>query len=77
MCKSCAARFNERLLNEAVGLRRATRQVRLVTVDALAALAGLSDSGALAHDQVVTVLCPASALADAAIALLPQRARRR
>jgi hypothetical protein len=67
---------NERLLNEAVGLRRATRQVRLVTVEALAALTRLAESGALAHDHVVTLLRPASALADATIALLPFTSRR-
>jgi hypothetical protein len=72
----CGA-VNERLLNEAVVLRRASRQVRLITVDALAALAGHSESGALAHDQVVTLLRPASALADATIALLSPPARRR
>ncbi len=67
---------DERLLNEAVGLRRASRQVRLITVDALAALASLAESGALAHDQVVTLLRPASVLADATIALLPSTRRR-
>ena len=42
----CGA-VNERLLNEAVGLRRASRQVRLITVDALLALTRLAESGAL------------------------------
>lgn len=68
---------HERLLNEAVSLRRASRHVRIVTIDALRALAGLADSVALAHDRIVTVLRPASALADAAIALLPASAARR
>lgn len=72
----CGA-VNERLLNQAVGLRRASRQVRLITVGALAALTGLAESGALAHDHVVTLLRPASALADATIALLPPPTRRR
>lgn len=68
---------HERLLNEAVSLRRASRHVRIVTIDALAALTRLADSVALGHDQIVSVLRPASALADAAIALLPAAARRR
>ena len=67
----------ERLLNEAVSLRRASRHVRLVSVNALTELARLADSAALTHDQIVTVLRPASALADAAIALLPSGATRR
>lgn len=70
---------NERLLNEAVGLRRATRQVRLLTIDALADLAALAESATLSHEQIVGVLRPASALADATIALLqpPPGSRRR
>ena len=72
----CGA-VNERLLNEAVGLRRASRQVRLVTVDALLALTRLAESGALDHDHVVTLLRPASALADATIALVSPPPRRR
>lgn len=68
---------HERLLNEAVSLRRASRHVRIVTIDALTALARMADCAALAHDQIVTVLRPASALADAAIALLPSTAARR
>ena len=68
---------NERLLNEAVGLRRASRHVRVITVDALAALAGLAESAVLSHDQIVSLLRPASALADATVALVPPPARRR
>jgi hypothetical protein len=71
----CGA-LDERLLNEAVGLRRASRQVRLISIDALATLTRLAEAGALGHDQVVAVLRPASALADAAIALLPPPRRR-
>ena len=70
---SCAAP-HERLLNEAVSLRRASRHVRIVSINALTELARLADSATLTHDQIVTVLRPASALADAAIALLPSAA---
>jgi len=71
----CGA-VDERLLNQAVGLRRASRQVRLISIHALATLTRLAEAGALGHDQVVTVLRPASALADATIALLPPPGRR-
>ena len=72
----CGA-VNERLLNEAVGLRRASGHVRLLTIDALSALAGLAESLTLTHDQVVSVLRPASALADTTVALLQLPPRRR
>ena len=72
----CGA-VNERLLNEAVGLRRASGQVRLLTIDALSALTGLAEPGTLTHDQVVSVLRPASALADTTVALLHSRPKRR
>ena len=68
---------NERLLNEAVGLRRASGHVRLLTIDALSALTELAELGTLTHDQVVSVLRPASALADATVALLHSPPRRR
>jgi hypothetical protein len=72
----CGA-VNERLLNEAVGFRRASGHVRLLTIDALSALTGLAESLTLTHDQVVSVLRPASALADTTIALLQHPPRRR
>jgi len=72
----CGA-VNERLLNEAVGLRRASGHVRLLTIDALSALTGLAESLTLTHDQVVSVLRPASALADTTVALLQLPPKRR
>ena len=72
----CGA-VNERLLNEAVGLRRASGHVRLLTIDALSALTGLAESLSLTHDQVVAVLRPASALADTTVALLQLPPKRR
>ena len=61
---------NERLLNEAVQLRRASRHLRFVTVDALMQLAGLVEAGKMSTNQAVAVLRPPSALADSAVALL-------
>ena len=55
------------------GLRRASGHVRLLTIDALSALTGLAESLTLTHDQVVSVLRPASALADTTVALLHSR----
>jgi len=61
---------NERLLNEAVHLRRASRHVRFITVDALMRLAGLVEAGKLFTNQAVAVLRPPGALADQVVALL-------
>ena len=49
---------NERLLNEAVHLRRASRHVRFITVDALMRLTGLVEAGTLSTDQAIEVLRP-------------------
>lgn len=62
---------NERLLNEGVGLRRVTGQTRLIGVHALQALAVQAERASVSHDQVVAILRPASALADATVGLLP------
>lgn len=64
----CGA-VNERHLDEAVALRRASRHTRLVTIDALMAACGLFEGGALSHDDVRALLRPPSALADAGVAL--------
>ncbi len=61
---------NEHLLNEAVHLRRATRCLRFITVDALLRLSGLVESGTMTTEQAVAVLRPPSALADAVVAML-------
>lgn len=61
---------NERLLNEAVHLRRASRHVRFITVDALMRLAGLVETGKVSTNQAVAVLRPPGALADQVVALL-------
>lgn len=61
---------NDRLLNEAVHLRHATRHLRFITVDALMRLAGLVETGHVSGEQAVGVLRPASALADPVVALL-------
>jgi len=61
---------NERLLNEAVHLRRAARHVRFITVDALMRLAGLFEVGKVSAEQALSVLRPASALADGVVGVL-------
>ena len=64
----CGA-VNERRIDEAVALRRASRHTRLVTIDALMAACALLERGALAHEDVLALLRPPSALADAGVAL--------
>lgn len=61
---------NERLLNEAVHLRRASRHVRFISVEALMRLAGLVETGKVSTEQAVAVLRPPGALADQVVALL-------
>lgn len=62
--------LTDRVVNNAVHLRRATQCVRFVTVDALTRLTGLVESGQVSTAQAVAVLRPSSALADPTIALL-------
>ncbi len=72
---------DERRVNEAVALRRASLHMRIIGIAALAELAGRAEAAQLGHEQVVTLLRPASALADtmmgvlAAPALLPRPGR--
>lgn len=61
---------NERLLNDAVHLRRATRHLRFITVDALMRLASLVEAGHVSSAQAVALLRPPSALVDPLVALL-------
>jgi hypothetical protein len=70
----CGA-VDERRLNDAVALRRASRHLRLITIAALADVAGRAEAALLAHETVESLLRPASALADSALALLPRAAR--
>ena len=44
--------------------------VRFITVDALMRLVGLVEAGHVSGEQVITVLRPASAVADPVVALL-------
>ena len=64
-----AGSVDERLLNEAVALRRASRELRLVSTSSLLALAERVEAGRLSHAEVLTLLRPASALADGVIAI--------
>jgi hypothetical protein len=59
-----AGALDERLLNEAVALRRASRKLRLISTGALVTLAASVERNRLAHAEALTLLRPASALAD-------------
>jgi hypothetical protein len=65
-----AGTCDERLLDEAVALRRASRQLRLITIPSLLSLAGAVERGRLAHRGALDLLRPASALADAVVDLI-------
>jgi hypothetical protein len=62
--------LDERLLNEAVALRRAGRHVRLISVPALLDLSRAAGAGLRTHDDVLAALRPPSALADDLVARL-------
>jgi hypothetical protein len=64
-----AGAFDERLLNEAVALRRASRELRLVSTSSLVSLAESVEAGRLSHADVLTLLRPASVLADGVIGI--------
>jgi hypothetical protein len=64
-----AGTVDERMLNEAVALRRASRELRLVSTSSLVTLATLVEAGRLSHADVLALLRPASALADGVIAI--------
>jgi hypothetical protein len=55
---------DERLMNEAVTLRRASRQLRLISVPSLMSLTDAVDGGRLSHREALGLLRPSSALAD-------------
>jgi hypothetical protein len=59
-----AGPIDERLLNEAVALRRTWREMRFVSTSALVTLAESAEAGRLSHAEVLRLLRPASALAD-------------
>ena len=64
-----AGAIDERLLNEAVALRRASRELRLVSTPSLVSLAESVEAGRLSHADVLTLLRPASVLADGVIGI--------
>ncbi len=67
-------RQNQRLLGDAIVLRRVGDHVRLCTVDGIRALADLHERGLVVHDDVLTVLRPASPFADPLVALIERHA---
>ena len=60
---------NRRLLDDTVALRRASDQVRLISVESLRVLAALVEGRVLTHDGARLLLSPPSAFADPMIAL--------
>lgn len=62
--------FDERLMNEAVALKRASREVRLISTSALVLLAQTVEAGRQSHADVLTLLRPPSALADAIVSVV-------
>ena len=71
LCVICGP-VDRRLMQDAIVLRRAAEQVRLVTVDALMALGGLVERRCLTHEAAITVLRPQSALADPLVRMLSE-----
>jgi hypothetical protein len=71
----CGA-VNERRINDGVSLRRATDHARVITVSALAELAARAGSASIGHAEVVSILRPASVVADAVVSLLATPTRR-
>lgn len=61
---------NRRLLEDAVVVRRAADQVRLITIDALIRLVAHARSGRASHAQALTILRPPGAFADPLVPLL-------
>ena len=61
---------DERLLNDAVTLRRASRHLRLISIPSLLSLAAAVERGRLSHRDAVSLLRPASALADGIVAVI-------
>lgn len=64
----CGA-VNRRLLDGTVALRRASDDVRLVTLESLRLLAALVERRVLTHDGALLLLRPASAFADPIVSL--------
>jgi hypothetical protein len=61
---------DERLLDEAVAVRRAARHVRLISTSHLVMLAGAIEHHRLAHRDALALLRPPSALADGVVHLI-------
>ena len=73
LCIVCGA-ANQRLLTDVLDLRRQAAHVRLVGVDALIRMAETVERRGLSHDEVITLLRPASPFADAVVSLVTSRA---
>jgi hypothetical protein len=64
---------NQRLLTEVLDLRRQSPHVRLIGIDALIRLAETAERRGLSHDEIVSLLRPASPFADAVVSLVTSR----
>jgi hypothetical protein len=73
LCIVCGP-ANQRLLTEVLDLRRQSAHVRLIGVDALIRLAETAERRGLSHDEIVSLLRPASPFADAVVSLVASRA---
>lgn len=67
---------DERLMNEAVTLRRASRQLRLISVPSLMSLTDTVDRGRFGHREALGLLRPPSALADGIVEVVAQGSTR-
>jgi hypothetical protein len=73
LCIVCGA-ANQRLLAEVLDLRRQSAHVRLIGIDALIRLAEIAERRGLSHDEIISLLRPASPFADAVVSLVASRA---
>jgi hypothetical protein len=73
LCIVCGA-ANQRLLTDVLDLRRQAAHVRLIGIDALIRMAETVEHRGLSHDEVITLLRPASPFADAVVSLVASRA---
>jgi hypothetical protein len=72
LCIICGA-ANQRLLTDVLDLRRQSAHVRLIGIDALIRLTEAVEHRRLSHDEIVSLLRPASPFADAVVSLVTAR----
>lgn len=72
LCIVCGS-ANHRLLADVLDIRRQAAHVRLIGIDALIRLAESAERRGLSHDEIVSLLRPASPFADAVVSLVTSR----